>query len=485
MGMLTCPSRRSQIDMNEASVLLESVKEIDLPQIMDRLADDFDVSFCDARLSQWNSAGFALKNKIINGYSQMAGFGIGIRVLSRGAWGFSSTTERSFNGIMDCGMKAARLAKKARIPGSDFKISDSIHFEKGDHTLNDKNAIPVESIVKLFHELDDESRLMSPKIKNAILLYSGLDGTSWVVNSRGCDVIKTSDSQFISTAIIASDGSDWQSGNHRVGFVPIIKQKDMQAIRDSVQFATSQSLRLLGSIVNKPGVYPLVVDAELGGIFVHESVGHACEADCVLIGDSIFENKMDQQIASEIVTIYDDGLLEGGFGYNKVDAEGIKCGNTTLIENGILRGFMHDISTSSTMEKKPTGNGRSESFSNMPIVRMTNTMLKEGNWKADELIAETKDGIYAKGWQYGYVEPASGRFQFKCKEAQLIEHGKLTNILRDCVLTGNIAETLFDVDAICRDNAITAGHCGKEGQFVRVSDGGPHFRIRKILIGGY
>jgi TldD protein len=228
----------------------------------------------------------------------------------------------------------------------------------------------------------------------------------------------------------------------------------------------------------------VIVDSKLGGVFVHEAMGHACEADGVLAGNSILENKIGTCIGNEAVTILDDGSNRERYGYIPADSEGIASQKTVLVETGCLQGYLHDLESASRMNMAPTGNGRAEAYDFMPQVRMTNTMLEPRDWTIEELVADTKDGLYCKGWQYGYVEPNKGNFMFKSKEAVLLENGEQTTLLKDVALSGQILQVLHDIDAIANDFGTSGGHCGKGGQNVRVSNGSPHFRIKNVLVGG-
>ena len=226
---------------------------------------------------------------------------------------------------------------------------------------------------------------------------------------------------------------------------------------------------------------------------VHEAFGHACEADLVLNNDSILKNKINEKVASKAVNIIDNPTMNQGkkfgipydlFGCYFVDDEGIPSQKTTIIKNGILKNYLHNLETSSRMETAPNGHGRSSSFSSRPQVRMGFTFLEPGDWSMQEIIEDTKNGILCEDFQYGYTDPSTGNFQFKCKFSYKIENGEKKELMRDVSLSGMILEVLNKISAIGKEIDYSDGMCGKGGQSIRVCDGGPYIRIDNITVGG-
>jgi TldD protein len=221
------------------------------------------------------------------------------------------------------------------------------------------------------------------------------------------------------------------------------------------------------------------------GLLAHEAFGHACEADAVLAGASVLEGKVGQKVASDDISLIDDPTIEDTFGYFSLDWEGVKAKKHVLIEKGVLKGFMHNLETSSRMGMAPNGSSRSQAYNSPPIIRMSNTYIGGGKIKKDEVIGETKHGLLIQGSQYGYVEPSKGQFMFKCDEAYEITKGEVGQRYRDASLSGLIMEVLHNVEAVGRDFILTdPGYCGKGGQSARTTDGGPHIRVANMVIGG-
>ncbi len=248
--------------------------------------------------------------------------------------------------------------------------------------------------------------------------------------------------------------------------------------------AAKKAINMLHSDYVPGGRYPIVMGEKLTGVFIHEALGHACEADLVLQGDSVLEGMIGEKIADENVTIYDDPTLENKFGSFYYDSEGVRARKTYVVKDGILREFLHSRETAFLMGKESNGKARSQGYSYPPLVRMSNVCLDPRDWKFDEIIADTKFGIYVDGSRGGQVDTGTGIFQFNAEEAYLIEKGEIKQPLRDVSFSGNILDTLKSVDAIGDTVEFSIGVCGKAGQGVPVGDGGPKTRVSSVLIGG-
>ncbi|MFX1298547.1 MAG: TldD/PmbA family protein, partial [Promethearchaeota archaeon] len=230
--------------------------------------------------------------------------------------------------------------------------------------------------------------------------------------------------------------------------------------------------------------FTVIMDPTLTGVFVHEAFGHACEADAVLSGESILANKLGSKIGLEIVTIIDDPTLKGNFGYYPYDSEGTPSQKTVLVQNGILKNYLHSLETASRLKMQPTGNARAQNYQTVPIVRMSNTYFKPGAWKLEELLEEVQNGLFLEGWTYGYTDPTKGSFTFKCRQAHKIEKGERTELLRDAGLSGMTLEILNHVIGIGRGLEFSDGYCGKDNQYAPVTDGGSHVACSDVIVGG-
>jgi TldD protein len=222
------------------------------------------------------------------------------------------------------------------------------------------------------------------------------------------------------------------------------------------------------------------------GILLHEAVGHGLEGDFNRKGTSAFAGRMGQKVASELVTVVDDGTIPNRRGSLNVDDEGTPTGRTVLIENGILTGYMQDRLNARLMGMKATGNGRRESYAHAPMPRMTNTFMLAGQDDPADILKSVKNGLYAVTFGGGQVDITNGKFVFSASEAYLVEDGRVTRPVKGATLIGNGPEALTRVSRVGRDLQLDegVGTCGKDGQSVPVGVGLPTIRIDGITVGG-
>jgi TldD protein len=234
------------------------------------------------------------------------------------------------------------------------------------------------------------------------------------------------------------------------------------------------------------GTMTIVLGPGWPGILLHEAVGHGLEGDFNRKGVSAFAGRLGQQVASELVTVVDDGTMPSRRGSLNVDDEGTPTGRTVLIENGILRGYMQDRLNSRLTGMAATGNGRRESFAHPPMPRMTNTFMLAGQDDPEEILRSVKNGLYAVAFGGGQVDITSGKFVFSASEAYLIEDGHLTAPVKGATLIGNGPDVLTRVSRVGHDLQLDEGigTCGKDGQSVPVGVGLPTIRIDGITVGG-
>ena len=222
------------------------------------------------------------------------------------------------------------------------------------------------------------------------------------------------------------------------------------------------------------------------GILLHEAIGHGLEGDFNRKGTSAFSGRVGERVASDLCTVVDDGTLQGRRGSLSIDDEGTPTEKTVLIENGILKGYMQDKLNARLMGVKPTGNGRRESYANLPMPRMTNTYMLAGSHNPEEIIKSVKKGLYAKNFAGGQVDITSGKFVFSASEAYLIENGKITRAVKGATLIGNGPDVLTKVSMVGTDLELDGGvgTCGKDGQSVPVGVGQPTLKIDGLTVGG-
>jgi TldD protein len=256
--------------------------------------------------------------------------------------------------------------------------------------------------------------------------------------------------------------------------------------RDAVEEALRQAVLKLDSVAAPAGEMEVVLGAGWPGILLHEAIGHGLEGDFNRKQTSAFSGLLNQRIASDNVTVVDDGTIPDRRGSLTVDDEGTPTGRTVLIEYGILRGFLQDRMNARLMGMKVTGNGRRQSFAHAPMPRMTNTIMLGGAHKPEEMIRSVKRGLYAVNFGGGQVDITSGKFVFSATEAYLIEDGKVTAPVKGATLIGNGPDALTRVEMVGDDLSLDpgVGTCGKNGQGVPVGVGQPTIKLKSLTIGG-
>jgi TldD protein len=273
----------------------------------------------------------------------------------------------------------------------------------------------------------------------------------------------------------------FQSAGHTFGFEMFDKIDVEELARD----AARQALVKLTARPAPSGTMPVVIKRGSGGVLFHEACGHGLEADLIAKGGSVFRGKTGELVASPLVTLVDDGTMSGEWGAIGIDDEGHPSQYNVLIEDGVLTDYMWDYLRARKEGREQSGNGRRQSYMHLPMVRMTNTFVLDGNEDPDDILRNTEHGVFIAQLGGGQVNTATGDFVFGMTEAYLIEDGEITEPLRDGNLLGNGPQVLRDIDLLGNDFAMgNPGTCGKDGQGVPVGDGQPTLRVKALTIGG-
>ncbi|PIV70181.1 MAG: TldD/PmbA family protein [Euryarchaeota archaeon CG01_land_8_20_14_3_00_38_12] len=443
---------------------------------------DMGAEYCDIRYEKRTGLSLEVKDgelkKAVSGSEE----GIGIRVLYNGAFGFFSTNNVSdADKAAGIAFKLAKCSKpKEKLRLADVKtVKDEIIWKPKRNPAD----ISTEEKHKLIAGMDEAMRGIEG-ILTVTTGYSDGNVEMHFLNSEGSDIYTIVPRIVAQADLIAKKDGNIVGYRTRVGGTSGFEIFDSSNPLEKGVNAAKSAVRILSAEKSPSGRFPVITDPDLAGVFAHEAIGHAAEGDSVVSGESILEKKIGEKVASELVTIYDDPAIENGFGSFPYDDEGVKGTKKILIEKGVLKNFILNRETAHKLGMKPNGGARAESFAVRPLVRMSNTMIEKGEHSFDELIEDIKYGIYAKGTRGGQVDPAKGSFQFSAQEAFLIEKGEITKPLKDLSLSGLTLETLKNIDAVGKDVKFgDPGFCGK-GQLVPVGDGGPHIKIKNVLIGG-
>ncbi len=341
--------------------------------------------------------------------------------------------------------------------------------------------------VKLLEEIDAYARAKDPRVRQVTASLAGSHSVVEILRADGNLVRDVRPLVRVNVSVVVGDGDRQESGSHgmggREGFERFVTADTWQGAVDE---ALRQALVNLDAIPAPAGTFDVVLGPGWPGILLHEAVGHGLEGDFNRKKESAFAGLMGRRVAAPGVTVVDDGTIPGRRGSLTVDDEGTPTGVTTLIEDGILVGYMQDRQNARLMGMKPTGNGRRQSYAHIPMPRMTNTIMLPGQSDPGEILASVKNGIYAVAFGGGQVDITSGKFVFSCTEAYLIENGKVGPAIKGAMLIGNGPDALTRVKMIGNDMALDPGigTCGKNGQGVPVGVGQPTLRIDQVTVGG-
>ena len=349
------------------------------------------------------------------------------------------------------------------------------------------DAANFETKVELMRAADEYARSLDSNIRQVSLSYAGEMQNVEIL--RAGDFSRAEQRPLIrfNVSIMTGKGDRQESGSYGFGGRGTYEELISP---DKWQFAVREALRqaeiALESIPAPAGEMDVVLGAGWPGILLHEAIGHGLEGDFNRKGTSAFAGLMGERIASKGVTVVDDGTLEHRRGSLSFDDEGTPTSSTTLIEDGILVGFMQDRLNARLMGQEPTGNGRRQSYAHAPMPRMTNTYMLNGDRDREEIISSVKNGIYAVSFGGGQVDITSGQFVFSCTEAYMIEDGKIGAPVKGATIIGNGADALKRISMIGNDMELDPGigTCGKQGQGVPVGVGQPTLRLDKITVGG-
>jgi TldD protein len=458
----------------------ESRLDVALSQVMSSSVDAADLYFQLSREESW-----ALEDGIVKEGSASIEQGVGVRALAGEKTGFAYSDEI----VLPALEEASRAARAIAARGQDRSVQGVL--PASGHKL----YLPIDPVasftssekVSWLERVDRETRKMDPRVQQVMASVVAVHEVVLVANSEGhlaADVRPLV--RFNVSVIVEQNGRREQgyagSGGRFTLPELVAGDKPLALAREAVR----QALVNLESIPAPAGPMTVVLGAGWPGILLHEAIGHGLEGDFNRKGTSAFAGRIGERVASEHCTIVDDGTLSRRRGSLNIDDEGTPTQCTTLIENGVLKGYLQDKMNARLMGVASTGNGRRESFAHITLPRMTNTYMRPGKTPPEEILASVEKGIYAVNFGGGQVDITSGKFVFSASEAYLIENGKLGAPIKGATLIGNGPDVLTRVSMVGDDLELDdgVGTCGKEGQSVPVGVGQPTLRIDGLTVGG-
>lgn len=325
-----------------------------------------------------------------------------------------------------------------------------------------------------------------PEIDRVSLAYADSSGTDHFASTEASRVETNSARVILQGNVEAARGADRFDSQESLGGVGGLELLAEPAVKDLARRLSGNAAAWLGAQAAPGGEMAAVLDNQACENFTHEAVGHSCEADSVLAGASVMAGKLGQAVGAPGVTVIDDPGRPGTVGMFPYDDEGVPARRVTLIEDGVLRAYLHTRRTAAALGHEPNGHGRARDFGHPPIVRMGTINMEPGDHTFEELLEGVDDGIYLMGKRGGQVDTAQGVFQFRPDRARVIRHGELAEPVRAPSLSGSILDILTDIDALGRDLKFHPGGCGKgfPSQVIPAGSGAPHVRLRRATIGG-
>ena len=410
--------------------------------------------------------------------------GAGIRVIKGDTTGFAHTAD-----LTEAGLRAAASAAAAAASQGGGGARTVSLDEPGNRRVNTIEQ-PPDQIAKaekvaLLKRIDAAARAYGDEVVQVSAGYGDSRKRVLIANSDGV-FVRDDIARVLARVNVVADGdagmqTGFQSLGHTIGW----ELFDSVDVEHLARDAARQAVTKLHARPAPSGVMPVVIKNGSGGVLFHEACGHGLEADHIQKGASVYADKVGEVVAAPSVTLVDDGTLAGEWGTTAYDDEGHATRRNVLIEDGVLTDYMWDHLRARKDGRTPSGNGRRQSYRHLPMVRMTNTFVLDGADDPAAIIAATDHGVYVAHLGGGSVNTATGDFVFGMTEAYLIEHGEITEPLRQGNLIGNGPQVLLDIDMLGNDFAMgNPGTCGKDGQGVPVGDGVPTLRVSALTIGG-
>lgn len=410
--------------------------------------------------------------------------GFGLRAVRGETSGYAHSTEMSLNAMK----RAAETARLAVGDGGGVLADSPIRTNQRLYSDDDpiaQAAFPVK--IDLLKEIDAFTRGLDKRIIQVSATLAASMQEVEILRPDGMHVRDARPMSRLNISVIVEENGRRESGSMggggRAALTGLLEPEHWQSVaREALRIA----LVNLRAVPAPAGAMDVALGAGWPGILLHEAVGHGLEGDFNRKGTSAFSGLIGQQVAAKGVTVLDDGTIPDRRGSISFDDEGTPSGKNTLIEDGILVGYMQDRQNARLMEVAPTGNGRRESYAHTPMPRMTNTYLLGGTTAPGDIVNDVKDGIYAVGFGGGQVDITSGKFVFSCTEAYRVKNGVVGEPVKGATLIGDGPQAMKKIRAIGNDMALDPGigNCGKAGQWVPVGVGQPTLLIGGLTVGG-
>jgi TldD protein len=448
--------------------------------LIENALNGHDADYSEIRIEETDNSRLVYRGKSLDTIAQTSGFGGNVRAVTKGGWGFAS-----FNSFEELGAKVAdAIAQSKAVGGSKTELGEvEPHVEVVPaHIVHDPAEISLDEKKRQMDHYNDLVWSVDG-INSADIIYGDTSRKTFFGNSDGSYIEQEQVHVISRISAQARNGGDVQQAGFSLG-----SQGDYDLIRgldEQVIDAAKRAVVLLDAKSLEGGERTVILDPVLAGVFVHEAFGHLSEGDNVYENDKLKEIMyMGRKFGGKHLNFTDGAAIPGLRGSFKYDDEGTPATRTPLVRDGELVGRLHSRETAAKLGEKPTGNARAIGYNFPPIVRMTNTIIEQGEATLEDMLEGVEDGVYVRNWYGGMTQHEM--FTFSSGEAYMIRNGEIQEAVRPVMLTGNLFGTLKNLDGVGNDLGMNqGGGCGKGGQSpLPVSNGSPHIRIRNCLISG-
>ncbi|MCC7006674.1 MAG: metalloprotease TldD [Ottowia sp.] len=444
------------------------------------------VDYADIYFQYTRSEAWSLEEGIVKSGSFSIDQGVGIRAIAQERTAFAYSDDISIKALADAAASTRAIASAG---SGQIKLAKKLTMATG-HALytpqDPLNMLDATEKVALLERIERLARAKDPRVVEVMAALAGEYDVVLVARSDGVIAADVRPLVRLSLTVIAQQGNRREVGSSGGGGRSNYDYFTDEILQKYVEEAVSSALVNLDARPAPAGAMTVVLGPGWPGVLLHEAIGHGLEGDFNRKGSSAFSGCMGQRVAAQGVTVVDDGTLTGRRGSLNIDDEGNPTSCTTLIEDGVLKGYLQDTLNARLMKMPITGNARRESYATLPMPRMTNTYMLNGQRDPKEIIASVKIGLYAVNFGGGQVDITNGKFVFSASQAYLIENGKVTHPVKGATLIGSGPQSLKHISMIGNDLALDSGVgvCGKEGQSVPVGVGQPTLRIDNMTVGG-
>jgi TldD protein len=425
-----------------------------------------------------------VKNGVVEDFSDISLNGVCARVFADGkSWGFSSTNMLDFESVNQTLANALKLAKASSKLKKQRTILEPVEESTADVSApvrKNPRDLSVENIVEIPLEACKGAQEAGPEIADVKATYITIEDDKYFLSSEGARIHQTATRVSLFVNIIAKSNGVLCPSSENLGHTGGLEIFDKTSPYSLGQAVAKKAVKLLKLKAPPSGKFRVIIDPTLCATLLHEAIGHPLEADLAMVGGG-FGNRIGEVVSSKLVTIYDNGLVPGGLGYFAYDDEGVECKRTVLIENGVLKSFMHDRTSATVAGVSPTGNSHAWDYSVEPLIRQTNIGIEAGDQSLEEIIEDIEAGLLLEG-TFGGQADVNGDFTFGFQDARWIRHGKPFEELRGANVAGNAIEVFKTIDAVGKETVLRPGACGKS-QFAVQGRVVPAIRC-EIMVGG-